>query len=231
MQAIDVVIVTWPNHPERLRYFCRTLAALRNHLTASRHALHFLVSSESEHDPDNVWCGDDLEEICQETNIPLFWHDGPASLGAGMNAALQACTAPTIFLVQDDYELLYPLDLSPGAEMLSWRPDVDLIRYTVFTPPTGGTEFTQTQLNGFREVNISGPWPYGDEPHLRTPRMVERHGWYNEAIGHGAESDMVHRLVRNRAVIYAADKCYFGHRGQVSAVPLTKETRERAVSR
>jgi hypothetical protein len=100
---IDVVLATWPNHPRRIEYFRRTLTGLRANLTASHHQLRYLVSSESERDSAATWHGDELEKICESECMPLHWHDGPASLGAGMNAALRACTSPTIFLVQDDY--------------------------------------------------------------------------------------------------------------------------------
>jgi hypothetical protein len=163
--------------------------------------------------------------------MPLHWHDGPASLGAGMNAALRACTSPAIFLVQDDYELLYSLDLSQGAELLDLFHDIDMIRYSYYIHPDNGTRFNGELEGGFRQVDIGGPWPYGDDPHLRTPRMTDRHGWYTEGIGHGAEGDMLYRLQANGSYIMAADKCYFGHFGGVSAVPAAKDNRERAEKR
>jgi hypothetical protein len=229
-EPIDVVLMTWPNHPRRIEYFRRTLAALRKHLTASRHELRWLVSSETERDPASTWHGDELATICQAEGMPLHWHEGPASLGAGMNASLQACTSSLIFLVQDDYELLEPLDLSAGADLLSELPHVDMIRYSYYTHPTHGTQF-DGMIGEFRRVKTDGPWPYGDDPHLRSTRMTDRHGWYTEGIGHAAEGDMVHRLVRGRAIIAAPDRCYFGHFGQVASVPADQEKRERAIKR
>jgi hypothetical protein len=230
--TIDVVLMTWPNHPKRIEYFRRTLTGLRANLTASRHRLNYLVSSESERDPDSTWHGNELAEICEAEFMPLFFRDGPASLGAGMNAALRLCTSPTIFLVQDDYELLYPLDISPGADLLEKHHDIDIIRYSYYTHPQNGTRFLGAlEEDGFRTVDIYGPWPYGDDPHMRTPRTVERHGFYREGIGHGSEGDMVHRLVAGRAKIVAYDRCYFGNFGEVSAVPNAQEYRERAQKR
>jgi hypothetical protein len=106
-----------------------------------------------------------------------------------------------------------------------------MIRYSYYLHPQNGTRFNGEVEGGFRQVDTGGPWPYGDDPHLRTPRMVERHGFYLEHVGHGAESSMVHRLISDGAYIFAADKCYFGHFGAVSAVPESKEDRKREQKR
>lgn len=226
-QPIDIVLVTWPNHPKRIAYFYRMLSALRTHLSASRHPLRWLCSSESERDPASTWHGEELREICRQEKIELHWHDGQASLGAGMNAALRACTSDLIFLVQDDYELLSPIDLSPGADVLIGNPQIDLIRYS-FPPKEYGIRFCRCPWPGFNVVITSAAWPYGDDPHLRHRRMMERHGWYTEGIGHASEGDMVIRLASNHAGILASEQCHFGHFGSVSAVPANQERRERS---
>jgi hypothetical protein len=228
--AIDCVIATWPNHPARMEYLRATWHSLCKHLRASRHLLRFVCASESEVDLTKPWLGADLVEWCDVRSIPLFWHKGPASLGAGMNNAIKACQSDVLFLVQDDYVLQHPLDLSPGVDVLRRNDAVDMIRYRYYVNPPHSTQFLG-EVDGFRQVNILGHWPYGDDPHLRHRRMVERHGWYTEGIGHNSEGDMLHRLVRNRACILAADKLYFEHFGQVSAVPEHQERRPRAVRR
>lgn len=228
---IDVCLVTWPNHPRRIEYFKRTLVSLEKNLTASRHTLRLLCSSEAERDPQSTWHGEELQEICQQKKIPLVWHQPPASLGGGMNHAIRQSTAPLIYLQQDDFELLEPLDLSPGADFILAHPEVDLLRYSYPIHPEYGTSFSG-EIDGWRQVNIDGSWPYGDDPHLRRRDFLDKWGFYLEGQHHGAaETDMLCRLVGRRAVICAADRCYYGHFGQVAAVPLSKEYRARAVSR
>lgn len=227
---IDVVLVTWPNHPQRLEYLQTTLASLAGGLTASRHELRYLCSSESARDPDSTWHGDELQELCNDVHMPLYWHDGPASLGAGMNAALRACTSDLVLLVQDDYILTEPLDLSPGADALLADPLIDMIRYRYYIGPPYSTQF-EGERCGFRCVKMDGPWPYGDDPHLRHVRMMQRHGWYVEGVGHASEGEMLHRLKHQDAHILAADRLYFEHIGSVSAVPASQELRPRAIGR
>jgi hypothetical protein len=230
---IDVILVTWPNHPRRLQYFRRTVRALAEKLTASRHELRWLCSSESARDPDSTWHGDELAEFCAKVGIKLHWREGPPSLGAGMNAAARLCMAPVCLLVQDDYELLEPLDLSPGAELLAENPQIDLVRFCYFCHPQYGTQFVaDSGHHGWQRVNIRGYWPYGDDPQMRRRDFHAKWGWYLEGGQHGvSEGDMLWRLVRGEATIFAADRCYFGHFGEVAAVPESQEHRERAVTR
>ncbi len=239
MNAIDVILVTWPNHPKRIDYFRRTADALRVRLIASRHVLRYRCSAESERDPRSTWHGDELAAYCSAFDIDLCWRPqgSPASLGANMNAACALAQSESFFLVQDDYELLEPLDLSPGADFLSAHPIVDLLRYSYYQHPEHGTQF-RGELDGWRLVDLDGFWPYGDDPQLRRPSFIQRWGKYLEGDRHGAsESDMLLRLVHRRlpgggrATIAAADRSYFGHFGEVAAVPLDREYRERAVSR
>jgi hypothetical protein len=218
---IDVVLVTWPNHPKRMEYLQHVWRTLQEKLTASRHTLRFVCSAESERDPECVWCGEQLVGFCEYWNIPLTWHTGPASLGAGMNAAIKATKSDLAFVHQDDFELLYPLDLSPGAEFLSSHQEASLIRYG-YPPPRFEWRLLD-YAGGWKRFDLEAHWPYGDEPHLQRRDFTDRHGWYVEGVGHASEGMMLHRLIADNAIILAADKSYYGHCGNVSALPRAKE--------
>jgi len=232
--TIDVAMVTWPNHPARLEYFERIVKSLRDGLTASRHELRFFCSAESQRDPDRTWCGHDVEHLCDEYDISLSWRAETANLGANMNAAMAMCTAPMILLQQDDWRLAYPLDLSPGADFLAEAHTVDLLRYSWPEDPAmlptiedrrGGWE-----NGGWRQIDIDGKWPYGDDPHLRRRDFMHKFGWYYEGGGHGtASSTLMRFLVKQRATIAAVDKVHFKHCGPVSSV--INDARKRRVLR
>lgn len=224
---IDLVLVTWPNHPSRLAYFGDCINLLKKHLTASEHEIRWLCSAESERDSTKPWQGDELEALCRQHGIALKWREGKAGLGENMNAALRLCTAPLIFLVQDDFYLNGPLDLSLGADYLTEHVEVDLLRYSW----PGDDRVTLVDVpDGTRRFDLDGGWPYGDDPHLRRPDFMERWGWYLENVPHGvSEGDMVHRLIAGGANIAAADRIYFGHGGAVTAV--IDDPRERNVHR
>lgn len=217
MRSVDVNFVTWPNHPKRLEYFRQTVAAIAGRLSASRHEIRLHCSAETERDPRHPWYGDELTELCYTLDIKLSWRHAPANLGANMNAALRIGKSPTVLLVQDDWKLLYPLDLSPGVEFME-AGGADLLRYSYpdedFMRPT----FVESP-DGWRKIVLEDRWPYGDDPHLRRRDFMDRWGWYLEGGGHGTASATIMRtLVDGGADIRAADRCYFRHFGDVTAV-------------
>jgi hypothetical protein len=221
MTDIEVVMVCFPNHPARVEYLRRTWDTIQRYMTASKHNLRFVCSSESERDPTCKWCGDELERFCDDNHMPLHWATGPASLGHGMNAAIRAAKSDSFVIHQDDYELLDHLDLSPGAIMMESHKEVDLIRYGY--PPKDFGWRLLNHAEGWLKFDVKSPWPYGDEPHMQRKDFTDRHGWYQEHGGHASEGAMLRRLVNDDAVILAADKRYYGHFGSVSAVPAIKE--------
>src|SRR3990167_7976993 len=212
---IQVAMTSWPNHPRRLEYFDRATAALREKLTAAGHELLYVCSSETQRDPKQPWLGDELAALCRERNIALSWRDAPASLGGNMNAALRLCTARAVFLVQDDWLLLKPLDIGPAAEYLAAHADVDLIR---FSWPGHMTRFLAPR-DGWQVVDGAYLYSYGDDPQLRRPDFVGRYGEYVETGPHGiSEGDMLFRLRKADATILAAEKNYFTTIGDVASV-------------
>jgi len=231
MKTIDVVLMTWPNHIKRIEYFNRTWHALRTKLTATEHGLRYVCSSESERDPQHAWQGEALQAFCDDNHVPLVWRSGPASLGAGMNAAIRAAQSDLFFLVQDDYELAEPLDLSPGADFIDTHRGVDAIRYQWPEPAEVFGWRLLEYVAGWRRFDVTAKWCFGDNPFLARKDFVQRHGWYVEGVGHASEGMMLHRVVEDKAVILAADRPYFNHFGNVSAVPAHKEIMGRTCRR
>lgn len=216
---IDVALVTWPNHPKRIAYFVQTVAALRANLMASSHSLRFLCSAETEQDPRSQWCGAELEQYCMTHGITLSWRHAKPNLGANMNAALRLCSADLIYLHQDDWRLLYPLDLSPGASFLSAHSEVDLLRYSWPDNDRMRPTFID-RPDGFRQVDVHGKWPYGDDPHLRRRDFMDKWGWYLEGGPHASASAQFMTLLKQQeANIRVADRCYYQHFGQISSYP------------
>lgn len=218
MQTIDVAMVSWPNHPKRIEYCRATLEAIRDKLSASEHNLRVYCSIESERDSKSTWHGDELEALLKEHGVTYQYRKAPANLGANMNAAIRMCSGDFIFLDQDDWCLCEPLDLSPGANLLEQYPEIDLIRYSWPLAPYMLPTFLPGP-DGWRLIDPKGKWPYGDDPHLRRRDFMGKWGWYFEGGGHGSASgDMMDKLAQGNAVIAAADKVYYGHKGYVTAV-------------
>lgn len=227
---IDVNLVTWPNHPRRIEYFRRTVGLLHERLSAWACPIAWRCSSDSEHDPAASWHGEELQALCDAAEINLSWRNGPAGLGENMNAAARLGVNPYVLLVQDDFELRYPLDLAPGVRLLRDHPEVDLIRYGWPGHMTKTLPSPENDIDGWKRVAIPGHWPYGDEPQLRRRSFHDKWGPYVEEGIHGhSESQMLHKLVHGNAVIVLADKLYFHNFGAVSAV--IDDHRDREVRR
>lgn len=225
MSLIDIALVAWPNHPRRIQYLRATLNALFESpgLTASRHRLRWFCSSETERDPRHSWHGDELEELCRQHSITLRYREGRAGLGENMNAAIRLCSAELVFVVQDDWLLLHPLDLSGGADLMAANPGIDMIRYSW---PGNDRVTLIPQADGWPRFKLDGGWPYGDDPHLQRGDFTKKFGAYMEGeIPHGtSEGGMVHSMIARGANIRAADRIYFGHGGPTPSV--IREQRE-----
>lgn len=216
MRSVDVNFVTWPNHPKRLEYFQRCVSPAVDQITATRHCMRFLCSSESERDPEHRWFGGELVAWCSERGIPLSFRHGPASLGAAMNDAFRLSAADYVMLLQDDWLLLEPLDLSDGIDFMEAHLEADTFRYS-----WPGMERVTVigEVDGYRRLDPRGSWPYGDDPHIRRQTFHEKFGWHVEGPPHGAgESCMLVEFGRRNAQVFLADKIYFGHCGSVAAV-------------
>ena len=217
-KTIDVAMVSWPNHPKRIVYLTHVLDALRKMFSAGEHELRWYCSAETQRDPKSSWHGDELEALCKSHGITLAWRDARANLGANMNAAMRMGSGEFVYLQQDDWLLRYPLDISPGANLLTRHLELDMVRYSW----PDGDDMRPTFVDGpegWRKIDPKGKWPYGDDPHLRRRDFMDQWGWYREGGGHGtASSGLMKTMARGSARIVAADRAYYEHHGFVSAV-------------
>jgi hypothetical protein len=217
METIDVCMTSWPNHPKRLDYFAETIEACRRLLTATGYELRYYCSAESERDPKAVWCGDALIGLCREYDVELEWRGPNANLGANMNAAMRMGAGRFVYLQQDDWRLEKPLDLAKGAALLVKHDTLDIVRYSWPQAPHMAPSFRGT-VDGWPKIDVTGNWPYGDDPHLRRRDFMARWGWYFDKGPHGSASGtLMGNLVKGKADIVVADKCYYHHFGYVSA--------------
>lgn len=221
MKTIDVCLVTWPNHIARLAYFVTTFYSLKARLKASRHELRWYCSADCHYHPDNEWRDHDrIEWMLEENSVSFNWKGGPGrppNLGANMNAAMRMGDGDYIFLVQDDWLLLDDVDLSDGADKIGDFSE-SFVRYS-WPDQDGMRPIFLSHEGDFDQIDMSGPWPYGDDPHLRHRKSLETLGYYLEGGGHASASgDFMRRLIEQDAAIFATRRSHFRHIGDVSAV-------------
>lgn len=174
MSMIDVCVITWPREQLRRQYLDRSLKSLARAVSASRHGMRIFVSAETQ--------GVDLraavatQTICQTHGAHLHWRDAPASLGGNMNSALALGDGDYKLLTQDDWGWERNIDISDDAHFLRDNPEFAMVRYAVFytrflpnDPPKFWVvgDFMDQRYYDAAEVDMTGSYPYGDQPHIR----------------------------------------------------------------
>jgi hypothetical protein len=221
--TIDVLLTTWPNHPLRMNYFCRTVEALRENLSAGGHPLRYRAFAERERDARHRWMGKELEAFCRANEIQLDWKPAPANLGRLLNLIYGSSESDLRLYIQDDWLLEVPLDIGAAADHLLARDDCGGIRFWANTRFSG--------VDGpWLAVDRNADWAYGDNPALWHRRFFDRYGPFEEGGGFGTHECSMNLSVRTGPLKIltvpemAKDAShYFRHIGEISSLP--NETR------
>lgn len=223
MNAIEILISTWPNHPQRFEYFRLTIEALRKNLSGGGYPLLYSVFAEEEYDPRHRWMGAELSAFCAAAGMPLHWQTAPASLPRLLNRMHASAPGDLRFYCQDDWLLTAPIDLEPAADYLLEHADCAGVRFwanTRYFGPEGP----------WLDVDRGADWAYGDNPALWHRRFFQIYGPFEEAGDFGThEARMTERTRGGPLKILAAPEMatnashFFQHIGNVSSLPI--ETR------
>jgi len=216
---ITVVITTWPNHPRRVSYCEQTLRSLQRNLSATGHELRWLLSAESQAAEDAPWSGPMLQERAERLGLQVQWRDAPPSLPGHLNDIVRSLTTPLWFYVQDDWELIRPLDLGPAADLLLARDELGGVRFWANTGYVG-------QFEGFAVVDPAAAWSYGDNPALWHRRFFERVGPFDVGGWFGHHEEAASARWGTSGLCVLADPAvqrhaahYFFHLGEMSSIP------------
>ena len=206
-------------HPRRVSYCEQTLRSLQRNLSATGHELRWLLSAESQAAEDAPWSGPMLQERAERLGLEVHWRDAPPSLPGHLNDIVRSLSTPLWFYVQDDWELVRPLDLGPAADLLLAHDDLGGVRFWANTGYVG-------QFEGFAVVDPAAAWSYGDNPALWHRRFFERVGPFDVGgwFGHHEEAASARwgasglRVLADPAVQRHAAH-YFFHLGEMSSIP------------
>ena len=217
---ITVVITTWPNHLRRVFYCEQTVRALQRNLSATGHELHWLVSAESRPADDAPWSGELLQQRLERLGVNVHWRDAEPNLPAHLNDIVQSLPSPLWFYVQDDWELIRPLDIGPAADLLLARDDLGGVRFWA------NTGYLDAKVDGFRVVDPAASWSYGDNPALWHTRFNDRIGpFFVDGTFGDHEHIASNRLAASDLHVLASPELaenfshYFQARGQITSVP------------
>jgi hypothetical protein len=87
-----------------------------------------------------------------------------------------------VVYVQDDWELIRPLDIGPAADLLLAHDDLGGVRFWASTGYVG-------EFEGHLVIDPAAAWSYGDNPALWHTRFAERVGPFDVGgfFGHHEE--------------------------------------------
>jgi hypothetical protein len=227
MPVIDLCVQIWPNHPRRLEYFERTMAALSQKLSAGGCTLSLRVSAESEEPsgPGCRWCGEELADLCRDLKAPLRFRDGPANMARHLDEIFGGSEGDLLFFCQDDYELNRPLDIGPAARLLLDERESRLAGIRFWA----NSDYEDERQQGWLRVRRNTNFAYADNPALWHPRFFRELGPFPDGGKHLAhEILMSGKLAESDLVVLAAAEVedepnyWFGHTGFISSVPVDR---------
>ncbi len=203
-------MTTWPNSRERVGYLTDTLAAFDRNLYGADPV--FYCTAETKQVTPRRRCA--LQSIAAGRDMGIDWHQGEPDLGAAMNRAVSMGENEYQLILQDDFELVAPLDISAGLAFLDSHPTFCAIRYEY----PAGTWFSG-DVDGFRVVDMHKTrWAFLDSPTLRRRSMAVDFGRYVEGLPHkAAEYRFGRMLAKAGANVAASRESEFRHIGTLPA--------------
>ena len=189
---VAVMIVTY-DRPGEIR---RVIKALEKHLRYEGKLVWYLADDGS---PDGyVGCIQrDFANLGFRATVTkrLGW-------GANVNRCMQKISENYIFLCEDDYVALYPLDINKGVALLNSKANIGLVRYDGLAGHrlNLAIEEVKTRLGMLQYLEIlkedsRGLNVYSNRPHLKHVKFHRAYSNYsmNKTLGE-TESAFAHRV-------------------------------------
>lgn len=191
--VIDIIIITFSRFTE----IQRTVESLAHNLCYPLHKLRWLIADDTT--PGDYVAKLKKKRLFQDLHAEFIPAEKNVGWGANANRALAYSTAPLIYMQEDDYELMQPIDLRVGVALLLEKASVlGMLRYR----GTAGDHVLLHQFEAnieryipdFREhmgnpgmltyLQLDGHSPsaycYSNGPHLKSRRFHEIYGAYPE---------------------------------------------------
>ena len=131
-QPIDIITTVCLTCDKRVDYLQRTLWAMRKYLSVSR-PVRYTISLEW--DPTNSHRLARVQKIVKDHEATLIMRpeNSKARLGAHLDFCLPQLKSDLWFYLQDDWELVRPINLDQGIEMIETHPQIGMVRYWAAT--------------------------------------------------------------------------------------------------
>lgn len=183
MESIAVIMTTYDDGSgKRTSVASRTLVSLFNYLKYP--SLNWIVADDGSQ-------GDHIASVCKSIPVEVQVTNAErGGVGKSKNLALREAfkVSPLVLLLEDDWELIKPLNLEKHAEVLLKHEDVGIIRlgYLGGTMDASYEDFGEGKYC-WRLKRGTGVYIYSGQVSLRHERFYKSVGWHNESTSPGEE--------------------------------------------
>lgn len=210
MPPLVVILLT----STRTQYAIATIEGLHKNLVYNGTWLWYVAADHS-----NKEHFDTVVKAVKDTMIDC--HNLQLGYGASVNLAVGKLgdTHPVTLLVEDDWLLSTPLDVTPYVKLLMEREDVGMVRLGHMPI---NLELESVGYNGhmYLDVKKTRQYAFSGNPHLKHKRFYEQYGLYPTGLNPGETEITYDGIIRGKGgsrivwPLAIGDRFLFGHIGQ-----------------
>jgi glycosyltransferase involved in cell wall biosynthesis len=177
--SISIIVVTF----DRAAEIRRTLMALRTHLHYEGKLSWHLADDGS----PGLYIYNLLKDF-PELNF-TYTITSRGGWGVNVNTALRQIDSDYVFICEDDYLAVAPLDLTQGIRLMQLRPEIGLVRYDGLCGHVGQSlrlcealPFCELDYLVIEPRLTQHHFTYSHRPHLKHRRFHQYYGLYAEGL-------------------------------------------------
>lgn len=174
--------MSYGRSPVHTDYALRTIQSMKSNLRYDGRFLWYVASNcgNREHHTEVV---KEIVTAHLENHVIADHHCEATTCGVGWNRGLVKLYtfAPLVFVLEQDWTLPGPFDLTPYAHLLMNEPKIAMVRFGTLTL---GLQCEVIGRYGrlYLKIEKRRQYTYSGNPHLRHVRLNQEVGLYNEVI-------------------------------------------------
>lgn len=174
---IAIMLMSYGRSPVHTDYALLTIASMKDNLKYDGRLLWYVASNCGNQDHHAAVLG------ALDGQTVIGQHNEPSTCGVSWNRGLVECYrhTPLLFVLEEDWTLPGPFDLTPYAHLLMHDPTIGMIRFGTLTL---GMQCEVIGRYGrlYLQISKQRQYAYSGNPHLRHVRLNQAVGLYNEVI-------------------------------------------------
>lgn len=235
LPPITVLVITYNRRAE----LKQTLKALYNHLYYDG-VIRYLIADDSTGGTyrDDVLSDVGAARMSEETRFVSTPHN--SGWAGNFNHAYSHVKDDFVLLIEDDYVLTHPIDISPYAALMLAHDGIGLVRLDGIAGHKAVVHVAETDIGDYmphyrQGIGLPGKinyflmdnssrelWLYSNRVHLKHRRFHDFYGLYPEGLRLGATEESMAHIVKDKMTLAGAPaiavpfdaNSYFDHIGK-----------------